>query len=89
MSPADSKQLVGEILYPKVYSISPENVGKLTGMLLELSNAELVNILNDEATLRLRVDEALVIYNDFLQKEGAAAAAGEKPVTADAAPIAV
>merc|ERR1712157_453376 len=62
MEKSDQKQAIGEQLYPKVKEMvqSEEKAGKITGMLLELDNEDLLSILEPMAQMALKskVDEA-------------------------------
>ncbi|XP_054273224.1 E3 ubiquitin-protein ligase UBR5 isoform X2 [Macrosteles quadrilineatus] len=53
------QQQLGDRLYPKVQALRPTFAGKITGMLLELSPAQLLMLLASEDALRQRVDEAM------------------------------
>ncbi|XP_062606641.1 E3 ubiquitin-protein ligase UBR5-like isoform X3 [Saccostrea cucullata] len=55
------RRQLGERLYPKVRALQPSQAPKITGMLLELSPAQLLLMLTSEETLRQRVDEAVDI----------------------------
>ncbi|RZC39465.1 E3 ubiquitin-protein ligase hyd, partial [Asbolus verrucosus] len=53
------QQQLGERLYPKVYNLHPNFAGRITGMLLELSPAQLLLLLASEDSLRAKVEEAV------------------------------
>jgi len=57
--PAVQKQLLGEKLFPAIQRFQPEFAGKITGMMLEMDNSELLILLESEAQLKNKVDEAM------------------------------
>jgi polyadenylate-binding protein len=59
--PQEQKQMLGERLYPLIHSMHPEWAGKITGMLLEIDNAELLHMLDSRESLKAKVDEAVVV----------------------------
>merc|ERR1719454_769329 len=59
--PAVQKQMLGEKLYPAIAKIQPEMAGKVTGMMLEMDNSELLMLLESEQQLRHKVNEALQV----------------------------
>ncbi|ENH61836.1 Polyadenylate-binding protein, cytoplasmic and nuclear [Fusarium oxysporum f. sp. cubense race 1] len=68
--PAQQKQILGELIFPKIQAINGELAGKITGMLLEMDNAELVNLIEDDAALKAKVDEALAVYDEYVKAQG-------------------
>merc|ERR1712048_693771 len=58
---AMSKQMLGEMLFPMVQKICPEHANKITGMIIELDNFELVPLFESEGALREKVEEAVVV----------------------------
>merc|ERR1719199_770697 len=59
--PAVQKQMIGEKLYPAIAKIHPEMAGKVTGMMLEMDNSELLMLLESEQQLRSKVTEAIQV----------------------------
>mmetsp|Transcript_150764 Transcript_150764/g.366141 ORF Transcript_150764/g.366141 Transcript_150764/m.366141 type:complete len:641 (+) Transcript_150764:141-2063(+) len=57
--PPVQKQMIGEKLYPAIAKLQPELAGKITGMMLEMDNSELLILLESEQQLKSKVDEAL------------------------------
>ncbi|KAK3994547.1 hypothetical protein QBC44DRAFT_340720 [Cladorrhinum sp. PSN332] len=64
------KQILGENLFPKIQLIQPNLAGKITGMLLEMDNAELMNLLDDDAALQAKVNEAMAVYDEYVKSQG-------------------
>jgi len=59
--PQEQKQMLGERLYPMVRDYSPSLCGKITGMLLEMDNSDLLHMLDDRNSLKEKMDEALAV----------------------------
>merc|ERR1719311_1062317 len=57
--PGMQKQMLGEKLYGMVAKQQPELAGKITGMMLEMDNGELLMLLESEDQLKVKVEEAL------------------------------
>merc|ERR1719399_2050783 len=58
-APGMQKQMLGEKLFPQVARYQPELAGKITGMMLEMDNSELLILLESESQLKAKVDEAM------------------------------
>jgi polyadenylate-binding protein len=67
--------MLGERLFPLVHQKQPELAGKITGMLLEMDNTELLNLLESPDSLASKVDEAMAVLRQHgvLLDESAAA----------------
>ncbi|KAL1865099.1 hypothetical protein VTK73DRAFT_5509 [Phialemonium thermophilum] len=78
-NPQQQKQILGENLFPKIQAIQPDLAGKITGMLLEMDNNELVSLLEDDTALRAKVDEAMAVYDEYLKTQGGAEGDKAKP----------
>ncbi|NWS52251.1 EPAB protein, partial [Chunga burmeisteri] len=60
--PQEQKQMiVGERLYPLVHAMHPSLAGKITGMLLEIDNSELLLLLESPDSLRSKIEEAVAV----------------------------
>merc|ERR1740116_221226 len=57
--PSVQKQMIGEKIFLAISRIQPELAGKITGMMLEMDNSELLILLESEQQLKAKVDEAL------------------------------
>lgn len=58
-----------------ISSAQPELAGKITGMLLEMDNSELLHLLEAPDAMNAKVNEALIVLHDFAKDDEAAAAA--------------
>jgi len=59
--PQEQKQMLGERLFPLIQGMYPELAGKITGMLLEIDNSELVHMLEHQESLKGKVEEAVTV----------------------------
>ncbi|XP_071109053.1 polyadenylate-binding protein 1A-like [Haliotis cracherodii] len=76
--PQEQKQMLGERLFPLIQRMYPELAGKITGMLLEIDNSELLHMLESNESLKARVDEAVAVLQAHQAKEAAAMSKGDK-----------
>lgn len=53
-------------------SSQPDLAGKITGMLLEMDNAELLHLLESNEAMNAKVNEAITVLHDFATDDGAA-----------------
>jgi len=60
-APEQQKQLIGERIFPLVQQLQPAAASKITGMLLEMDNEELLMLLQDQSSIEEKVSEALKV----------------------------
>ncbi|CAB3976987.1 polyadenylate-binding 1 [Paramuricea clavata] len=60
-SPPDQKQMLGERLFPLIQQTHPHLAGKITGMLLEMDNAQILHMLEFREALAAKVEEAVSV----------------------------
>jgi len=93
--PQEQKQMLGERLFPLIQHMHSDLAGKITGMLLEIDNSELLHMLESQDSLRAKVEEAVAVLQAHQAKQGPtsatpslASAAAAQPAAAAAAPAA-
>jgi polyadenylate-binding protein len=59
--PQEQKQMLGERIFPLIQNMYPDLAGKITGMLLEIDNSELVHMLEHQESLKGKVEEAVAV----------------------------
>jgi len=68
-NPQEQKQMLGERLFPCIHGLYPDLAGKITGMLLEIDNSELLHMLEHQESLRAKVEEAVAVLQAHHAKE--------------------
>ncbi|ORY63339.1 uncharacterized protein BCR38DRAFT_410275 [Pseudomassariella vexata] len=71
--PKNQKQMLGEVLYPIVWCMlgrRPALAGKITGMLLGLCNAEILDLIESDQALWDTVQEAKSVYEEHIREGG-------------------
>ncbi|XP_019636320.1 PREDICTED: E3 ubiquitin-protein ligase Midline-1-like [Branchiostoma belcheri] len=63
LPPQEQKQMLGERIFPIVQVSHPKLAGKITGMLLEIVNDELLKMLDNREDLNAKVDEAVAVLS--------------------------
>jgi polyadenylate-binding protein len=61
LSPDQQKNVLGERLYEHISIMHPQHASKVTGMLLEMDNSEILNLLDSTSQLDTKVIEALTV----------------------------
>lgn len=69
MSPEDQKNMLGEKLYPLIEPKAAAHSGKVTGMLLEMDNSELLHLLESPDSLNEKINEALRVLEVHTAEE--------------------
>ncbi|KAK5857159.1 hypothetical protein PBY51_010421 [Eleginops maclovinus] len=83
--PQEQKQMLGERLFPLIQSMHANLAGKITGMLLEIDNSELLHMLESHESLRSKVEEAVAVLQAHQAKKDATQKVGSMATTAAAA----
>ena len=60
--------ILGEQLFTAIYPLNSELAGKITGMILEMSQNEIVGLLNSGDLLKAKVDEAVKVLSEHADK---------------------
>jgi len=53
----------------RIAGTQPELAGKITGMLLEMDNTELIQLLDSQEAMNNKVQEALIVLQEYTTKE--------------------
>ena len=64
----EQKQMLGERIFPLIQRMHPEMAGKITGMLLEIDNSELLHMLEHQESLKGKVEEAVAVLQAHQSK---------------------
>ncbi|XP_022048148.1 polyadenylate-binding protein 4 [Acanthochromis polyacanthus] len=83
--PQEQKQMLGERLFPLIQAMHANLAGKITGMLLEIDNSELLHMLESHESLRSKVEEAVAVLQAHQAKKDATQKVGGLTTTAAAA----
>uniref|UniRef100_A0A3B4ZTM7 Polyadenylate-binding protein n=1 Tax=Stegastes partitus TaxID=144197 RepID=A0A3B4ZTM7_9TELE len=83
--PQEQKQMLGERLFPLIQAMHANLAGKITGMLLEIDNSELLHMLESHESLRSKVEEAVAVLQAHQAKKDATQKVGSLTTTTAAA----
>jgi len=65
------KRTLGEALFPLIAQQTQTQAGKVTGMLLEMDNGELLHLLEDNGALKSKVNEAVAVLEEHARQQAA------------------
>lgn len=84
--PDQQKRILGEELYPKIVATGraqePEAAGKITGMMLDLDNQEILALLEDDDLFNTHFEDALTAFEEYKKSTEPAVAAASAAATA-------
>lgn len=66
--------MLGENLYPLVEQLEPDAAAKVTGMLLEMDQTEVLHLLESPDALKAKVAEAMEVLRSVAQQQVGGAA---------------
>ncbi|KAJ4701722.1 Polyadenylate-binding protein [Melia azedarach] len=69
-SPEQQRTLLGENLYPLVEQLERDAAAKVTGMLLEMDQTEVLHLLESPEALKAKVAEAMEVLRSVAQQQG-------------------
>ncbi|KAI3774722.1 hypothetical protein L1987_49282 [Smallanthus sonchifolius] len=72
-SPTEQRTMLGENLYPLVEQLEIESAAKVTGMLLEMDQTEVLHLLESPEALKAKVAEAMEVLKSVSQQQGSPA----------------
>ncbi|XP_028625567.1 polyadenylate-binding protein 1-like [Grammomys surdaster] len=67
----EQKQMIGERLYSLIHDACASLTGKITGMLLEMDNLELLLLLESPESLHAKIEEAVAVLQAHQETESA------------------
>ncbi|KAL0376088.1 UNVERIFIED_CONTAM: Polyadenylate-binding protein 2 [Sesamum calycinum] len=72
--PSEQRTMLGESLYPLVEQLEHEMAAKVTGMLLEMDQTEVLHLLESPESLRAKVEEAMEVLKNAPQRQASSTA---------------
>ena len=69
--------MLGENLYPLVEQLEPDAAAKVTGMLLEMDQTEVLHLLESPEALKSKVAEAMEVLRTVAQQQQTGSAADQ------------
>ncbi|GLT47315.1 hypothetical protein SLA2020_210200 [Shorea laevis] len=76
-TPDQQRTMLGEYLYPLVEQLEPEAAAKVTGMLLEMDQPEVLHLLESPEALKAKVAEAMEVLMSVAQQQQVGGAADQ------------
>jgi len=78
-APEQQKNMLGERLYPIIHEQQPQLAGKITGMLLEMDNSELLHLLESPNAMTSKVTEAMQVLQAHSDQQQQVEGGEEQP----------